>query len=76
MRRTNKGALLHSLRPIMAQKQITRSELARRTGLAYTSLWRFETLRMGATDATAQDIARALRVPVSHLKKNIVENCL
>lgn len=73
MRRTTKGILLYSLRPIMEEKQVSKSELARRTGLNYTSVWRLETLRIGATDATAQDIAKALKVPVSRLRKNMQE---
>lgn len=64
---------LYSLRLILEEKKMSKSELARLTGLDYTSVWRLETLRTGATEATAKDIAKALKVPVSRLRNNMQE---
>lgn len=73
MRRTTKGILLYSLRSIREEKAVSKAELAQITGLNYTSVWRLETLKTGATEATAKDIAKALKVPVSQLRKNTQE---
>lgn len=63
-----RGYLLPGLLSAMQKSGISRKELADKSGVNYTTLWRLESCKYGASPATLSQIAEALGVPESVLR--------
>jgi transcriptional regulator with XRE-family HTH domain len=66
-----RGYLLPGLPAVRAEKGISRAKLAEKSGVNYTTLWRLESGRFGASAQTIVLIASALGVNESALKDGV-----
>ena len=65
----SRGYKLHGLLEAMREKGITRTELSEKSGIAYSTLWRLESQRHGASAYTLSRISEALGIEEGRLRR-------